>query len=126
MNILKTQSLEMMMQNLNDELFNDYHAFVKHTQKFPVDVAHPYLIAGLLSEAGEVAGVWKRMLRGDYEDNTIEGRAKILDELGDILWYITSLCLLHESTLENLIKINTAKLARRLANDTIKGHGDER
>lgn len=45
-----------------------------------------YCVLGLVSEAGEVAGVVKKWLRGDYGEATM--RAKMLDELGDVLWYV--------------------------------------
>lgn len=45
-----------------------------------------YCVLGLVSEAGEVAGVVKKWLRGDYDEATM--RAKMLDELGDVLWYV--------------------------------------
>lgn len=40
-----------------------------------------YLALGLMSEAGEVAGAIKKMLR-DHADSSA-----LLDELGDVLWY---------------------------------------
>jgi NTP pyrophosphatase (non-canonical NTP hydrolase) len=115
------------MQKVNEnELLSDYEKFVKHTQQFPQHVAQDYLVAGLMSEAGEVAGVQKRILRQDSQYNESVAQTKMLDELGDVLWYITSLCMHHNSSLEDLIKRNTAKLAQRLANNTIKGQGDDR
>lgn len=115
------------MSSSNDmNNLHDYQEFVKYTQKFPQNVAQEYLIAGLMSEAGEVAGVYKRMLRQDAGADETNTRAKMLDELGDVLWYITSLCMHHNSSLEELVTRNTAKLAQRLANDTIKGQGDNR
>lgn len=122
----RTICLEEKMPNSIDLLLQDYENFVVNTQKFPVDVANEYLIAGLASEVGEVAGVWKRVLRKDYESDNQAIRTRMLDELGDVLWYVTSLCLQHDSSLEDLIGRNTAKLARRLENNTIKGEGDNR
>jgi NTP pyrophosphatase (non-canonical NTP hydrolase) len=110
----------------NNDKIHDYQEFVKYTQKFPQNVAQEYLIAGLMSEAGEVAGVYKRMLRQDAGADEANTRAKMLDELGDVLWYITSLCMYHNSSLDELVARNTAKLAKRLADNTIKGQGDER
>lgn len=110
----------------NNEILNDYQEFVKYTQKFPQSVAQEYLVAGLMSESGEVAGVYKRMLRQDAGADETNTRAKMLDELGDVLWYITSLCMYHNSSLEELVTRNTAKLAKRIANDSIKGQGDDR
>lgn len=111
------------MQNL----INDYENFVVSTQKFPKDVAKEYLVLGLVSEAGEVAGVWKRVLRQDAANTDSEYvREQMLQELGDVLWYVTALCLQNNVSLEELISINTEKLAKRLENNTIKGKGDNR
>jgi NTP pyrophosphatase (non-canonical NTP hydrolase) len=106
---------------------NEYQEFVKLTQKFPQDVANEYLVLGLVSEAGEVAGVWKRVLRQDTNNfDEQETHQKMVQELGDVLWYVTALCLQNNTTLENLIEANTKKLSTRLVNGTIKGKGDER
>lgn len=45
-----------------------------------------YCVLGLVNEAGEVAGVVKKWLRGDYDEATM--RDKMLSELGDVLWYV--------------------------------------
>jgi NTP pyrophosphatase (non-canonical NTP hydrolase) len=111
------------MQNL----INDYENFVVSTQKFPKEVAKEYLVLGLVSEAGEVAGVWKRVLRQDPTNTDSEYvKEQMLQELGDVLWYVTALCLQNNISLEELILINTEKLAKRLENNTIKGKGDNR
>ncbi len=120
---MMTISLEEKMQ----KTIENYHEFVKITQKFPRNVANEYLVLGLASEAGEVAGVWKRVLRQDNpEEHAQETREKMIQELGDVLWYVTALCLQNDITLEDLIAINTEKLSKRLVNNTIKGKGDER
>ena len=106
---------------------NDYEKFVLSTQKYPRDVANEYLIMGLVSEAGEVAGVWKRFLRQDISNlKKSDIEEQLLQELGDVLWYVTALCLQNNISLEELIAINTEKLAKRLENNTIKGKGDNR
>lgn len=51
-------------------------------------IAKDYVTLGLLSEAGEVAGVVKRILRGDYTHE--EARPKVIKELGDVCWYIAA------------------------------------
>ena len=45
-----------------------------------------YCVLGLVNEAGEVAGVVKKWLRGDYDEATM--REKMGKELGDVLWYV--------------------------------------
>lgn len=46
-----------------------------------------YVRLGLISEIGEVAGQVKRFIRDDGGVLTDERREKLLDELGDVLWY---------------------------------------
>ena len=46
-----------------------------------------YMRLGLISEVGEVAGQVKRIIRDDGGVLTDERREKLLDELGDVLWY---------------------------------------
>lgn len=45
-----------------------------------------YLALGLISEKGEVAGVIKKQIRGDYNEE--EAKQRLIGELGDCLWYI--------------------------------------
>lgn len=45
-----------------------------------------YCVLGLVNEAGEVAGVVKKWLRGDYDETVM--REKMIGELGDVLWYV--------------------------------------
>ena len=64
-----------------------YQLFTRSTAIYPKDKADFYLALGLASEAGEVAGIFKRLLRGDYE--VPEAMARLHKELGDVLWYIS-------------------------------------
>lgn len=80
-----------------------------------------YLVLGLTSEAGELAGKWKKFLRdGDFDQE------KFLAEAGDVLWYLTQLCSSAQVSLETLAERNYNKLAERLKTNTIRGNGDDR
>lgn len=46
---------------------------------------------GLLSEIGELAGEAKRVIRDDGGVLTTERREKMMDELGDIMWYLAAI-----------------------------------
>lgn len=46
---------------------------------------------GLLSEIGELAGEAKRIIRDDDGALTPERREKMIDELGDIMWYLAAI-----------------------------------
>lgn len=78
-----------------------------------------YLVLGLASESGEVAGKLKKIIRGDKinpED--------FVSEISDVLWYLTRICDNVGITLENLADYNHAKLEARKATNTIKGSGE--
>jgi NTP pyrophosphatase (non-canonical NTP hydrolase) len=45
-----------------------------------------YLMLGLESESGEVAGVIKKYIRGDFGLDVF--RERMVSELGDVLWYL--------------------------------------
>lgn len=79
---------------------------------------------GLLEEAGEVAGVFKRLLRGDFPQEV--GAAKLEKELGDMLWYIAGIARDNGWTLSSVAQANLDKLADRKARNVIVGEGDNR
>ncbi len=67
---------------------------------------------GLAGESGEVADSIKKVLyQGHHLDimHTIE-------ELGDVLWYLTLTCNAVECTLEDVMNVNVAKLHKRYPN----------
>lgn len=111
----------MKMENLSDK----YQDIVKQTKVYPDNAKFTYAALGLASEAGEVAGKIKKYVRGDYE--TLEPiREKIIDELGDVLWYVTALAIELDTTLDEIQTRNASKLLARLEKNTIKGEGDVR
>lgn len=84
---------------------------------------------GLLEEAGEFAGKFKRWLRGDYGGG-FDGREAFkeaaLSELGDVLWYADIAAMELGSSLEAVARKTLAKLADRKARGKLKGSGDVR
>ena len=75
-----------------------------------------YLTLGLTSEAGEVAGKVKKIIRGD----TIE-QESLVSEMSDVLWYLTRMCDNLGFNLEDLADYNYKKLEGRKAKGTIQG-----
>lgn len=80
-----------------------------------------YLVLGLASESGEVAGKLKKIVRGDKVDPEA-----FVSELSDVLWYLARICSHTNITLEELAGFNYAKLTKRLETNTIQGNGDKR
>jgi NTP pyrophosphatase (non-canonical NTP hydrolase) len=88
-----------------------------------------YAMAGLSNEAGEVGGVLKKGLRGDYGVSPATNSVfleKLSGELGDVAWYLAETCTQFGMDLENVLLDNLEKLRNRQSNGTIMGDGDER
>lgn len=83
-------------------------------------------VLGLVGESGEVAEKFKKLLRDNRGKLTDENRAELKKELGDILWYVTSVSHLLGFSLEEVAKLNNEKLASRKSRGIIKGSGDNR
>lgn len=81
-------------------------------------------VMGLLEEAGEVAGVFKRLLRGDYSPDV--ATTKLHKELGDILWYLSQVAYDNGFKLSEVATANIDKLESRLIRGQILGTGSER
>lgn len=80
-----------------------------------------YLVLGLVSEAGELAGKWKKFIR----DGELDQEA-FLAEVGDVAWYLTQLCSSAGVTVESVLDYNYKKLSKRKETNTLKGSGDNR
>jgi len=95
----------------------------------------------MLEEAGEIAGVCKRAMRGDY-GKTVKFHAEegnwhfalsdenvlkdLVKEKGDEHWYGTRLLQELGVDWNHIKKVNQEKLEKRLTKGKIMGHGDER
>ena len=83
-----------------------------------------YVALGLAGEAGEVANKVKKVIRdnggvvdGFYED-------QIVDEMGDVLWYLSSLATELGVSLNFVASRNQLKLKRRAETGKLQGDGD--
>lgn len=65
---------------------DEYVRWTDTTAVYPKEREQEYLRLGLLSEAGEVAGVLKRRVR-----DSVVAPEKLLAEVGDLLWYLARL-----------------------------------
>lgn len=81
-------------------------------------------VFGLLEEAGELAGVFKRMLRGDFPPDV--AATKLHKELGDVLWYLARVAADNGWDLSDVAKANLDKLESRKIRNVIMGQGDDR
>lgn len=105
---------------------DDYQKAARQTALYPDDHRVTYPALGLASEAGEVAGKVKKVLRdrgGDFGDEQV---AAIKDELGDVLWYVAVLAADLDLSLDQIAAGNIEKLRSRLERGKIGGDGDRR
>jgi NTP pyrophosphatase (non-canonical NTP hydrolase) len=106
--------------------WSEYQEFVVSTKRYSENYRLLYPVLGLASEAGEVAGKLKKILRDNNGEISEEQAGKLFDELSDVLWYVT--CCLDDLglSLEALAHYNVAKLTSRADRGVIQGDGDNR
>ena len=103
---------------------DEYQERTEETAVYPSENAIEYLALGLNDEAGEVAGAYKKYLRGDYDSDEL--RARIEGEAGDVLWYWVRLLDELDITASDVMEKNADKLFDRQERGVIRGDGDNR
>lgn len=105
---------------------NDYQKRAMVTAIYNPDYKILYPTLGLMGEAGEVSEKVKKLFRDSEGKVTTEFVEEITKELGDVLWYICSLCNDLGIELEDVAQKNLTKLSSRLERNVIHGSGDNR
>lgn len=94
--------------------FEEYQQAARATALYPKRLNNlEYPTLGLAGEAGEVANIVKKIQRDFGGEITDETRAKLKDELGDVLWYIAACADELGLTLAEIAEFNVEKLAAR-------------
>lgn len=127
--------------------FNQYQNRAKTTDLYPhvntgaalIDFTErtkilEYRALCLCGEVGELANKVKKLRRDTKWEQTWEEidadfdekRKAIAHELGDMLWYMATICDILGIDLNDVALDNLNMLAERMANDKIKGSGDNR
>ena len=106
--------------------FDDYQAAARRTAIYDARHRVVYPALGLASEAGEVAGKVKKVLRDRAGDFDEAPRDALEDELGDVLWYLAVLATDLGLSLDRIAARNVDKLASRFERGAIGGSGDRR
>jgi len=104
------------------------------TAVYPEGQGKLYTVLGLANEAGEVAGVVKKIIRQDVhlprclteEENDRMNQEKIRAELGDVLWYLAAVAKEYNLKMSDVAQYNLDKLKDRAERGVIKGSGDNR
>lgn len=77
-----------------------------------------YCMFGALGELGEIANKYKKILR--KEQNVFTHKEDLMEEFGDVLWYVSAALKELGYTLEEATQHNINKLAGRKATGTLK------
>ena len=108
---------------------NEYQNKTRETAIYPMDTqleAVSYCTLGLASEAGEIAGKLKKIMRDDGGTISYAKIAAMRKEIGDVLWYVSELATSLGISLEHVARSNIAKLQDRQDRGVIGGSGDNR
>jgi len=108
--------------------FSDYQSGAAKTAVYPGrgEGNWIYPALGLAGESGEICEKIKKAIRDDGGKMTQERRALLAKELGDVLWYVATLCSELGLNLDEVAEGNLAKLAARQAGGKLHGSGDLR
>jgi NTP pyrophosphatase (non-canonical NTP hydrolase) len=107
--------------------FDEYQGAARATAFYPKLCEVPvYPVMGLCGEAGEVSEKAKKILRDKQGIMSAEDRDALIDELGDVLWYIANIAADIDCELSYLAQRNIVKLRARAAKGTLAGSGDSR
>ncbi len=116
-------------RRLKSPTFEQYQERTQTTAIYPEKgtrslAALSYVALGLASEAGEVAGKVKKLMR---DGDSPEKRVAIRKECGDVLWYLSQTLLELGGFNMGLAAFdNLENLAGRAARGTLHGDGDNR
>lgn len=107
--------------------FSDYQGFAGDTAIYPNRGSNPgYAVLGLVGEAGEIANKWKKVLRDQHGFLTEAVESALIDEMGDVLWYLAALADELDVSLNIVAERNLKKLRSRQEHGSIEGSGDGR
>lgn len=99
---------------------NDYQQQAQKLAVYDKKDGLAYTALGLNGEAGEYADQVKKMIRNDGGKLTAERREKLIEELGDLLWYAAACAQELSVGLGSVAYLNLCKLRRRASEGTLK------
>lgn len=81
-----------------------------------------YLLPGLAGEVGELSSLFAKSQRDDVPLDY----SSITKELGDVLWFVSTIAFYHGLSLADIAEANIEKLVSRQNRGVIGGSGDNR
>jgi len=92
---------------------DEYQALAAETMQFDKDddTALSIVMLGLNGEVGSLSTEYKKKIRDG--DNYALFREKLIEELGDIIWYLTSIATIENIPLSEIVKHNLKKTQDR-------------
>lgn len=101
--------------------FDQWHASVRRCGKH-YDPNADVVLKDALGIAGEAGEVVELIKKDRFQGQPLD-RAKLKKELGDLLWYLTSMAANNGMTLTEIATENDAKLRERYPNGFVPGGG---
>jgi len=126
--VIDTKKYIEFVRETTSKASSDFSSLLSRLTELEVgDADVPRLMTaafGVSAEAGELAEIIKKIfLQGKpYNEENIIHMKK---EAGDILWYMSQLCIALDTTFEELMEINYQKLSARYPEGTFDIHRSE-
>ena len=126
--VISTKKYIEFVKQTTSKASSDFPSLISRLTELEVENANvPRLMTaafGISAEAGELVEIIKKMfLQGKpYNEENIIHMKK---EAGDILWYMSQLCIALDTTFEELMEINYQKLSARYPEGTFDVHRSE-
>jgi NTP pyrophosphatase (non-canonical NTP hydrolase) len=106
----------------------EYMEMIRQTYSPDTEQHTLFCMVGLVGEAGEVANMCQKAMRGDWDPEQMPEiqKKKLLVELGGVYYFWRALCWTLGVEPAEVLKMNVSKLQARMQRGTIRGDGDDR
>ena len=107
----------MFNGNVNEPAKNDLDVFQEEALRcmrsdLPYEAICSNMCMGLAGETGETVDIFKKHI---YQGKDLDIN-DVIEEIGDILWYIAKLCNVNKITMKECMESNVEKLRKRYPN----------
>ena len=107
----------MFNGNVNEPVKNDLDVFQEEALRsmrndLPYKAICSNMCMGLAGETGETVDIFKKHI---YQGKDLDIN-DVIEEIGDILWYIANLCNVNKITMKECMDSNVEKLRKRYPN----------